>query len=467
MGELQKEIASRRIIDHITKYDLYLDIIYRLYTKRYDVFITGGFIRDFLNTGKFSEDIDFVTNATPEEIKNIFPDRKYVSAGETFLVSFVDGVEIATYRRDVENTGRSSECVVEQATSLEEDLARRDFTINAIAFSPITGKFYDPYMGISDLYDRKINFIGDPYKRIDEDNDRIIRACRMVPVINGSFGLKTLLALKEKSYLIDSMKRLYPERIRIEILKAMKMRDASKFFDSLRLINGLKYIFGSLDNCFDKDGGPYHDETIYQHSMDAGDTIHPKYKLVKLATYLHDVGKVPCAAIDPKDYKLKFIGHEDEGSEIIHKELKDLRFSNYEIDFITGLISSHMNSFNKSMAKRGIRRFLSRLDKLNLDYRHWFRLFIADKHANRKSRDYTWGEIRQFLSKVKNICKNEHVFSPRDLDINGNDVMEILQIGSCKLVGKVLNTLLDVCIDNPECNNRDYLINYIKTNIKE
>lgn len=459
-GASEKVLSAFKLILFLRKNELYKSIIDRFCESKYEIFITGGFIRDFLHSGKFSDDVDFVTNATPDEIRKLFYDRKFATGGQTFLVSFVDGVEIATYRKDAENTGNRSECKVVRARTLEEDLHRRDFTINAIAFSPIHGTFIDPLNGIADLKDQKINFIGNPEDRIYEDRERILRACRFVAVIDGSFGRSTLLALKEHSHLLT---KVAPERICLETMKAMKVREASKFFNTMKLIGCLRYVFPSLENCFDKDGGPYHDETIYQHCMDVGDAIHPKYKLVKLAGYIHDIGKGPCAKIDPNDYKLKFIGHESVGSDLVKEELKALCFSNDDIKFIAGLVSAHMNSFNKAMAKRGIKRFLVRLEAVGVDYRSWLRLFIADKHGNRKSRDFTFGEIRSFLGKILYLYENENVFSLKELAINGNDVMDILDIGQGPRIGEILKSAFQHCLDFPENNNKEYLSEYIKT----
>jgi len=451
-----------KIINHLRNNNLYVDIINRLYRNKYEIFITGGFIRDFLLTGKFSNDVDFVTNATPEQIKTLFYDRKFASGGQTFLVSFVDGVEIATYRRDTKNTGNRTECEVEMASSLEEDLNRRDFKINAIAFSPITGEFIDPHKGISDLYDRKINFIGDPKDRINDDRERILRACRFIAVIDGSFGKMTFDALRENSHLI---KLVAPERISLEIKKAMKVREASKFFNAMRIIGCLKYIFPSLEANVNQDGGPYHDETVYNHCMYVGDHISIKYPIVKLTGYIHDIGKAPCAKIDEKDYKLKFIGHETVGSDIARKELKNLCFSNNEIDYICGLIYSHMNSFDRNISKRGMRRFLVKLNKFNISYKDWLRLFIADKYGNRKSRNFSFSEIRKFLSKLTYIDEHEHVFSIEDLAINGFDVMKILNIQPGPKVGDILKSCLEHCLDNPDDNNKEFLSDFIKGDI--
>jgi len=458
------KISLYSLAPYIVKYlkdnDLYRTIVDRLHNSKYEIFITGGFIRDLLNSGRFSNDVDFTTDATPDEIKKLFYDKKFATGGEAFLVSFVDGVEIATYRRDVKNTGNRGECCVKRAKSLEEDLSRRDFTINAIAFSPITGEFIDLYNGVNDIRDSKINFIGNPIDRIHEDRERILRACRFIAVMDGSFGTVTFKALRENSYLV---KNVSPERISLEIKKAMKIRNASNFFNSMRLIGCLDYVFPSLKNCFDKDGGPWHNETIYNHCMDAGDAIRSKYPLVKLTAYLHDVGKGVCSKIDNKDHKLKFIGHEMEGARLIEKELRRLHFSNDEVKKISGLISVHMNSFSKKLSKRATKRFLVRLEELNIDYRDWFRMFIADKHGNRKSRDFKFGEIRSFIGKVKYLFENENIFSIKDLAINGHDVMKTLDIIPGPKVGKILKAVFEYCLNFPGDNYRKFLLEYILT----
>ena len=242
----------------------------------------------------------------------------------------------------------------------------------------------------------------------------------------------------------------------------MKIQKASLFFESLLLIGGLKYIFPSLVSCVDQNGGPHHKESIFQHCMDAGDYIHPKYWKTKLTGYLHDVGKPPAAIIDDKTHQLKFINHEGLGSDLIKNELTYLRFSNNEIDFISHSIKLHMGSFNKKLSKRALKRFLVRIKENNLTYKDWFRLFIADKKANRKSRNFTFGELKSFIFKIKYLYDNEHVFSIRDLDINGDHIMEILNIEPGVRVGIILKELFEHCLNYPEHNNREFLISLVE-----
>jgi len=196
--------------------------------------------------------------------------------------------------------------------------------------------------------------------------------------------------------------------------------------------------------------------------MDAGDNIFPKYWQTKLAGYLHDVGKPSKAIIDDKIYQLKFINHEDEGAELVKEELENLRFSKDEINFISNSIKLHMRSFNKQLSKRALKRFLVKLQESNLTYKDWFRLFIADKKANRKSRNFTFGEIKSFISKIKYLYINENIFSIKDLAVDGNDVMKVLDIQQGETVGIVLKSLFEQCLDYPEHNNREFLLSFLK-----
>jgi tRNA nucleotidyltransferase (CCA-adding enzyme) len=443
---------------HLYNNKKYKLIINKLWEHNFEVYITGGFIRDLIFEGNVSDDIDFVTNAVPEELEKIFKDYNVSSEGKSFLVTLVNGVEIATYRKDVINNGVRTDCLVEKEETLEGDLSRRDLTINAIAFSPVTDKFIDPTGGWGDLEDRTIRFIGDPQKRILEDYERILRACRFLTKIDGFLDTSTLIALRRN---VDCISLIAPERIRLEIRKTMNIQKASPFFRSMYHIGALKYIFPSLEGCYDHDGGPYHNETIFQHCMDTGDTIYPKYWRTKLAGYLHDVGKPPTAELDNKTYLLKFICHESEGAKLVKRELKRLTFSNDDTNFISNSVAVHMRSFNKTLTKKALRRFMVSLTHHGITYRDWFRLFIADKHANRKSRDFTFGEIKSFIQKIKSLYVEEHVFSTRDLKINGFDVMKHLHINSGPEVGKILKELFEHCIETPEDNNRETLIDLL------
>lgn len=417
-------------------------------------YLAGGVVRD-LFLDKDPNDYDIVTEATPEQIEQLFHNNKIDKVGKSFEVCIVDGIEVAGYRKDTYFGLSDKNVEIEPAMTLEEDLGRRDFTINSMAFCPYTNELIDPFEGIIDLDKRLIKFTGDPYDRIYEDPCRIIRACRFLCQIDGDFDINTYKALKKYSYLIKDY--VSPERVRLEIFKALKTKKASSFFRSLHSIDGLKYIFPSLNNCYGIDGGKYHKESIFDHNMYAGDAISSICKITKLAGYLHDIGKPRTKSEDGS-----FIGHEKVSSDLAKDELLYLRFSNREIEYITTLLRYHMFSINQSKGK-GIRKLLSKLNKHNIKYTDWLRLKFADSTANLNKGPYPLKKKKELINKIEKEMEIENpIFSIKDLDIDGNQVMNILDIGPGPEVGKILDYLYKICMNNPNVNKNEILMNIVK-----
>ena len=243
---------------------------------------------------------------------------------------------------------------INQAKTVFEDLARRDLTMNSMALNPITNEIIDPFGGLTDIQTKTIRFTGNPNQRIYEDPCRIIRACRILAKIEGVFDVNTYRALCENVYLV---RKIPVERIQKEILKAMEYKYASMFWAALQSIGALQLIFPELEKCWLFTGGKYHLESIWEHLMITGDSISIRYPLIKLAGYLHDVGKP--VVYDGEN----FLEHEDVGCELVEKMLSRLRFSNYDIKFVTSLIKHHMRSASQEMALKGIRRTLVKLQE--------------------------------------------------------------------------------------------------------
>ena len=428
------------------------NIVTTLYKGGYGVYLVWGCIRDILIDRK-SLDIDLVTNALPEEIQELFPDRKVECRGR-FLVAVVDDFEIATFRKDVHNTGLATECEVERVKTLEEDLNRRDFTCNAIAFNPINNKIIDPFHGYADICGRTLRFVGDSNKRIKESFERIIRACRFQAVLDGYMKPSTLEALRENVHLINELPK---EKIQLEIKKAMKLPKASLFFEALHLIGALKYIFPSLEACWDQDGGPHHAETVFKHCMEVGDALSTKNWMLKLAGYLHDVGKPPCAEISAETMALRFRDHPVKGAKLVTKELQNLKFSKEAEQYVSNLALLHMTSLKDDFSKKAVKRFMVKLEEKKIDYRDWMKLLIADRKGNYKSKNYSFGQIRDRLKGIHNLFKEEKMFSLKDLAVNGKDIMKILGINSGPEVGIILKILFERCFNNPEYNTREFL----------
>jgi len=435
-------------------------IINRLKRNGYEAYTVGGCVRDQV-IGIVPEDYDITTNARPEEVIELFVDRNVKQVGKSFGVIIVDDIEVATFRKDV--YVNDTELEVEFADSIYEDLARRDLTINALAFNDETNEVFGNENGISDIHNRIIRFVGRPYERIIEDPCRILRACRFLAKIDGTFTEDTLKALKKVVNASNLLDLVAPERIRLEVLKAMKIKKASIFFEALHEIGALKKIFPALDSCWNHTHGNHHIENVWDHCMLAGDSIWTVDPILKLAGYLHDCGK-------PAAYNTEtgqFIEHEKFGRYIVQEELEALKFSTAEIHRIAGLVRWHMSAVQKLSAK-GVRRFLKRLHSWRVDINDFFRIRIADRHANLKHANFTLSEYKSMINKVKNPAVQKLPFTASALALKGGEVITHFNLTPSPLIGEIVRHLLDYVIDNgSEFNESEILYNEVRRYLEE
>ncbi len=314
-------------------------IVFRLCLCGYEAYITGGAVRDLL-MGKEPLNFDVVTNARPDEIAAVFSKEKVEEVGRSFNVTLVNGIEVASYRQVAPHRVRHQGCHVSLLESLRQDLEQRDLTFNSMAFCPYTGDLIDPFGGKGDLAERLVRFVGDPRQRILEDPDRIVRACRFAAYLNGSFETQTFQALRDMAELTA---KVAPERLRLEVKKALQIRQASRFFRDLQRIGILNRLFPSLAECVGQDGGRHHGEDVFEHCLLVGDAISSRCWLTRLAGYLHDVGKPASAVMDDQGRAVSFIGHESIGARLVERDLRALKFSSRETAFITNLVQVHMH----------------------------------------------------------------------------------------------------------------------------
>jgi tRNA nucleotidyltransferase/poly(A) polymerase len=432
-------------------------IIKRICECGWNAYLVGGAVRDeFL--GIKANDYDLVTNALPEELEKIFPDRRVKTFGASFLVTSIDDIEVSTYRSDKNNGAGRYNCQTTACCTLDEDLARRDFTFNSLAVCPYTGEVIDPFNGRKDLEKRVVKFVGDPNQRIYEDYVRMIRAARFVCLIEGKLDSETFNAIRHNRHHI---KEISPERVRMELLKAMKYRRPSIFFDVLHETGILQIILPEFDNAYGHDGGRFHNETIDEHLKIAGDSLSSKDPILRLVGYLHDIGK-PVAYNLIKDGA--FIDHDKIGADMIKSIFNRYKFSTKDTERAKNLVLFHMRSFDSFITEKAIRKFIKKLNDYNVSFKDWFRLKIADNKANLAKANYSSEKIRLFALKVHNSKKltKSGGFGITDLAINGNDVMQILNIPPGKEVGDTLKKLLDIVLDDPSLNNKETLVQYLK-----
>ena len=397
--------------------------------------IAGGAVRDMV-AGDHPTDFDIVTNASLETIRQIFTGEKVKTVGKSFQICLVNGIEIASFRGERMNFPLT-------------DLKQRDFTINSMAWDPQTGQIIDPFSGQQDLKDRIIRFTGDANQRILEDPLRMVRACRFVSRIKGDFDPLTLDSILTNAGLVKTL--VAPERIRMEILKAMGHDRPSLFFKALKRTGLLKDIFPSLDRLVELDGGPFHGETVFEHSMMTGDALSPKRPLLRLAGFLHDTGKYDAAEI--KEGILTFHNHEKELDQV-EQDLINLKFSLREMDYILSIISVHMRPLTEETSPRAVRRILALLAARGLTYKEFMRMRIADKRSNLAKPHYHLRDIRNRVQKFKDELEpgGTQTFTPADLAIDGNRIMALLNLGPGPEVGRIMELLFERVLDDPTLN---------------
>jgi len=430
---------------------LHNKILNRLNRKGFKSYLVGGCVRDLL-MDKIPKDYDIVTKAKPEEIKDIFRNEKISEVGKSFKVIIVNGIEVATFRKD-RYFGLSDKNVeISYANSLEEDLERRDLTINSMAW--YNNKLIDPFNGQKDIKLRQIRFTGNPDNRIYEDPCRILRALRFCCLFNDFYNIHkdSYNSLQKNALLI---RHIPPERIRLEILKVMEYKQSSLFFQLLKEFNIIDKIFPSLDAGYYFYDNNYHSETIFLHNMITGDSISNRKPLLKLAGYLHDVGK-------PYSFNgINFRNHDQKSAELVSKELEDLKFSNDEIKYITTMINNHMVNI-EGMLPKNLRKLFTKLYKDDIIWKDLIQLRIADKKANLKSKGYTRQEIKKYILKIYTELNRKPAFSVKDLKVGGHDVMSILNINPGTKVGEILRYLFEKVVEDPELNEREKLINLME-----
>ena len=443
MNANAQEIISEQIIERICRCG-------------WKAYLTGGAVRD-LFLGVDPSDFDIVTDASPEELQIIFSDKKVKTVGGTFLVTLIEDIDVATYRSDRNVGPGRHNCLASACKTIDEDLARRDFTFNALAVCPYSGEVIDPFEGRKDLKDQIVKFVGDPDQRIYEDEQRMIRAARFTCLVEGMLDESSAIAIRNNAHLISQVS---PDRIRLDLMKAMKYRKPSIFFKVLHETGILPLILPELEEMFGHTGGEYHAETLEEHAFLTGDALTASNPILRLVGYLHDIGKVPSFAFH-KDGS--FIDHEHLGAEMIEKIFNRLKFSNEEIEVAKGLVTLHMRSTDALTSGKAIRRLLNKFAEMNVTWRDWLLLKIADKNANLKqTKPMDVKKICLKIHEAKKSMNGGDSLKIVDLALDGHDIMREFGLKPGPAVGKILKVLLEVVLDDPEVNSKERLLEIAK-----
>ncbi|QQG43599.1 MAG: HD domain-containing protein [Candidatus Daviesbacteria bacterium] len=435
------------------------EILDKFKTAGYEIYIVGGAVRDLLMK-KDIHDWDFTTDAKPEEVLKIFPEGFYNNKFGTVGIpvkntSEVDVYEITTMRKEGLYTDFRHPKDISWTNKIEEDLSRRDFTVNAMALDS-KGNIIDPFNGQEDLQKKLIRAVGDPNKRFQEDALRLIRAIRFATQLNFKIEEVTKNAIAQNVALI---KNIAFERIKDELFKILELENSYQGIILLREVGLLQLILLELEKCFGIiQVGPKHARVydIGEHSLLTLKNTPSPDPLVRLAALLHDVGK-PDTAQTQGDGNVTFYGHDVVGGKIVLKIAKRFNLSKAQTEKLYRLVRWHMFTVSEHQTDSAIRRFIKNVGLKNID--NMMALRIGDRLGGGTQRETSW-RMEKFKERIKQVLIKP--FSISDLKVNGNDVMKELGIKPGPKVGEILQKLFEEVLEDASKNNREYLLNRIK-----
>src|SRR3990167_6031296 len=423
----------------------------------FEAYLVGGCVRDLL-IGREPKDWDVTTNALPEQIQQLFPDsfyeNDYGTVGEKTESEDPKKtvVEVTPYRRESGYTDRRRPDTVEFGTSLLEDLARRDFTTNAIALDESSGELIDPYKGQKDIKDKLLRAVGDAGERFNEDALRMLRAVRLIAELGFGIDGQTAEAIQNNSHHLKYVSR---ERIRDELTRIL---ESTKPMDALILANQLgllTYIAPDLIRGIGVEQNQAHSYDVFghlmrtvQHAADKGWSFD-----IRLAGLFHDVSKPETRKWSEEKRDWTFHGHEVVGARVTKKALGDLRFSRETIEKVVKLVRWHMFfSDPEKITLSAVRRIITNVGEENI----WdlLNLRICDRIGTGRPKEQPF-RFRKYKAMVEQALRDP--ISVNMLEIDGNDLMDMFHVKPGPIIGYILHALLEEVLDDPKKNSITYL----------
>jgi putative nucleotidyltransferase with HDIG domain len=431
-----------------------LATVFKEYGK--ELYMVGGAVRDLI-TGKEPHDYDFATNASITEMQDMFSHT--VPTGEkhgTITIIFKGkSFEVTTYRTEGKySDGRHPDYVL-PALSIEEDLSRRDFTMNAIALDPLKHILFDPFGGAADITKKKIRCVGNAKDRFLEDGLRIMRAVRFSVQLNFDFD-SGIINVLEDSEVINALDKISPERIRDEFNKILMTKASFPACLLMHKYGIMDKIIPELRICEGQRQNEHHVHDVLRHIFytagESGNLEAPLY--VRLAALLHDIGKPQTAVLKKDGVNFSFLGHEEKSAEMAKIILERLKYPNDIRDKVIHLIKIHMEPlhYNSSWKKSTIRRFIVRADVENLD--DLFLLNAADLYAS-GTHDYKMHDELKY--QIREILEEKPALSVKTIAVDGHDLIQ-LGFKEGPALGETLKYLFDAVLESPELNTQEQLL---------
>lgn len=429
------------------------EILRRLHSAGYEAWCVGGAVRDMLR-GNRPGDWDVTTNALPEAVMELFAPHALPTGLQhgTVTVGGGRGVEITTYRRDGEYLDSRHPDHVEFTGSLREDLARRDFTVNAMALG-LHGELVDPFDGQEDLKCGILRAVGDPDQRFQEDALRIMRGLRFASRLGFTIEEDTAAAMGRCAHLLN---RIAPERLHVELTGLLCGDHAVEVLLAYPHILGV--FLPEILPCVGFDQRtPYHCYDVWEHTVRALGAVPPQ-PILRYAMLFHDLGK-PETFFVGEDGRGHFYGHWRQSAALADAIMERLRFDNQSRRTILTLVERH--DCELPLNERAVRRNLSRYGEETL--RLLLEVKRGDNQAQAPECQRRIGLIDQWESLMNVVLASDDCFSLKQLAVKGGDMTAVGLRGPA--VGRALQTLLDLVMDEQLPNDRNVLLEYAKENL--
>lgn len=423
---------------------------------QYEAYLVGGCVRDVL-LGKTPKDWDIATSATPEEVMALFP--KTVPTGlKHGTVTVIDEIvnehyEVTTYRTEGTYSDSRHPDEVTFVKSIEEDLARRDFSMNAIAWNPLQSEVVDPFGGVKDLEFKRIRTVGNAVDRYTEDPLRMMRAIRFSSQLGFNIDGQTIRAI---SRCHDLIKKISNERIRDELCKILMSDEPELGIGTMFITGLLDHILPELSRCFGFDQqNPHHNKDVGDHILAVLQATPADLK-TRLAALFHDIGKPDTFELVEVNGKPRgrFYGHDELGATMTREIMTRLRFPSDIIEDVVLLVRYHMARVPK-LRPKNIKRLINKVGEHNI----WLLvdLLKADVIGHKRSEGDMDG-LNDMIAELEAWEQEPAApMSAKDLAVNGEDIMKWLDIKPGPFVGYVLNQLLEMVLDHPELNTKEVL----------
>jgi poly(A) polymerase/tRNA nucleotidyltransferase (CCA-adding enzyme) len=423
----------------------------------YEAYLVGGCVRDLL-IGREPKDWDITTNATPEQIQSIFPDSFYENEYGTVGIKTgsedpkIAIIEVTPYRTESGYSDKRRPDTVEFGTSLLQDLARRDFTVNAIALDENKGHIIDPYDGQKDIKDKLIRAVGNASERFNEDALRMLRAVRLVAELGFGINGDTATAISENNKHLSHVSR---ERVRDEFIRILKSKEPMHALVLAQQLGVLEFISADLIRGIGIEQNQAHSYDVFGHLMRTMQHAADKdwdFE-IRLAALFHDVSKPETRrwAEEKKDWT--FHGHEVVGSRVTKKALENLHFPRETIDKVVKLVRWHMFfSDPDQITLSAVRRMIANVGEENI----WdlLNIRICDRIGTGRPKEQPF-RFRKYKAMVEQALRDP--ISVGMLKTDGKRIMEMFHVNPGPRIGWTLNALLEEILDDSAKNNEEYL----------